>query len=274
MRDFPHIALASAFSPRFRPLLAEARRVCDLLSRDLLVLHAGRREAASEQKFSEALDELGLSPEAIRWLDGEEPAVLLGRWATEHPHDLLIAGALEKYTEGRTFSGRIARALMRTAPCSLLLFTHPENSPRPWRQLVTVSDYSAAALDALRFTFELAVRAGAENVHVLRIFTIFAQVLAQPEQLKRGEHSTDDALAAEEEKLREFVERAGPAPVPVEMRCVEGTTGLAAADYVQSVEGDLLVIPAAAPGANDALPARMEWLYSTIPTNLLLLRSR
>ena len=52
-----------------------------------------------------------------------------------------------------------------------------------------------------------------------------------------------------------------------------GGAGFAAADFVQSIEADLLVI-ASEPSAGHAhFPARLEWLENVIPANLLVLRT-
>ena len=57
---------------------------------------------------------------------------------------------------------------------------------------------------------------------------------------KRAKPSADDE---EEEALEKFVLSAGATDVPIEARCIRGNTGLAASDFVQSVQADLLVVP-------------------------------
>jgi hypothetical protein len=62
------------------------------------------------------------------------------------------------------------------------------------------------------------------------------------------------------------------AGVPIDTRCIEGTTGFAAADFVQSIEADLLVVAGETTAGHAAFPARMEWLENVIPANLLVIR--
>jgi hypothetical protein len=79
-------------------------------------------------------------------------------------------------------------------------------------------------------------------------------------------------LEAEERHIAEFAEKAGPSPVPIEVVCVEGTTGFAASEYVESVKADLLVIPSRPAGTPQLLPDGMDWVFSAIPANLFIVR--
>jgi nucleotide-binding universal stress UspA family protein len=159
---------------------------------------------------------------------------------------------------------------VRAAPCSLLLFANPARNPTPFRNLAVVVDYSQPSRDALRATLDLAARTRAESVHVLRVFTVFAQVLAEPGQFIKGRDT--NALAAEEARLDAFVEEFDIASIPIVTRCIEGTTGFAAADFVQAIPADLLVVASQLVSGSAGFPARMEWLENVIPANLLVIR--
>lgn len=133
-----------------------------------------------------------------------------------------------------------------------------------------IVDFTPPSRHALRATIELAARSKAEGVHVLRIFTVFAQVLAEPHEFIKGQDST--ALAGEEARLKAFVAEFDIGTVPVMARCIEGTTGFAAADFVQSIGADLLVIGSITTAGHACFPPRMEWLENVIPANLLVIR--
>jgi hypothetical protein len=63
--------------------------------------------------------------------------------------DLLIAGALEgKDVASRSFLGAVARPLAKLARCSLLLLTHPQIGPNPFRRIVVITDFSDCAKTA------------------------------------------------------------------------------------------------------------------------------
>jgi nucleotide-binding universal stress UspA family protein len=269
MDFFGKVAVASTFSPRFLPLLAEAKAIAALLERPLEVIHAGAASAENQERFSQAFAEMHFSG-PIHWREAALPSAAIIDAVRNAGIGLLVAGAMERDSEGRFFLGKVARALVREAPCSLLLFTNPVRDPAPLRKLAVIVDFTPASRDALRATLDLAARSKAQEVHVLRVFTVFAQFLAEPHEFIKGQDT--NALSAEEVRLDAFVEEFDIAALPVITRCIEGTTGFAAADYVQSIGADLLVIASEATAGHAHFPARMEWLENVIPANLLVIR--
>ncbi|HEX4084011.1 MAG TPA: universal stress protein [Chthoniobacteraceae bacterium] len=270
MALFGKLAVASTFSPRFLPMLAEAKSVATLLERPFEIIHAGGETPENRERFDQAFAELDVSA-PIHWRQADLPSAAILQAAREHEVGLLLAGAMERDSEGRYFLGKVSRVLVREAPCSLLLFANPSREAPPFRKLAVIVDFSDASRHALRVAFALATRSRAETVHVLRVFTVFAQVLAEPNEFIKGEDR--GALAAEEARLDQFVMETGiPEDMEIVTRCIEGTTGFAAADYVQSIGADLLAVPGTAADGHANFPARMEWLENVIPTNLLVIR--
>jgi nucleotide-binding universal stress UspA family protein len=268
MDHFGKVAVASTFSPRFLPLLAEAKAIAALLDRPLEVIHAGADTAENQERFSEAFAEMKFSG-PIHWRQAALPSAAIIEAVRDAGIGLLVAGAMERDIEGRFFLGKVSRALVREAPCSLLLFANPLREPAPFRKLAIIVDFTDASRHAFRAALDLAARCKAE-VHVLRVLTIFAQFLAEPHQFIKGQDGS--ALDAEEERLNAFVAEFEIGSVPVVTRCIEGTTGFAAADFVQSIEAHLLVVAGEAAAGHTQFPARMEWLENVIPTNLLVIR--
>ena len=73
--------------------------------------------------------------------------------------------------------------------------------------------------------------------------------------------------------LEEFVLSAGATEVPIETRFIKGATGLAASDFVRSVEADLLVVPLPKSGETvQQLPSNIAWVSDVIPCNLWIVR--
>jgi hypothetical protein len=59
----------------------------------------------------------------------------------------------------------------------------------------------------------------------------------------------------------------------MEARCIRGNTGFAAADFVKSVEADLLVVPDEREATGEQLlPANIAWITDVIPCNLWVIR--
>lgn len=270
MPDPTHIAVACALSPRLQGVLIEAQRFAGLFDSGFSILHAGERLAAHEERFRSAIATLGLPPETpLLWGDGAPATALVGL-VKEHEVDLLVAGALERDVPPHFLSG-VARALLRDAPCSLVLFTDPKETPRPFRKIVIVTDFSKTAHEALRLALHVAEREKSEVLHVLSVFTPFAAAFAKlgsDEGEGPARHQHD-----EEAMLEEFVSVAEDSPVMVETRVIHSTTGMRASDFATSIEADLLIVPASVDAeGRTVLPPYMDWVMQVIPCALWVVR--
>src|SRR5215831_14897616 len=107
--SYKTIAVATTFSPRFKQVLAEAKRMRDRFSADLHLIHVGRRNHESARKFGKVLAELELPPDSpIHYEEGDPAEAILAVLARENI-DMLVAGALEKEVVLHPFLGNVAR---------------------------------------------------------------------------------------------------------------------------------------------------------------------
>jgi nucleotide-binding universal stress UspA family protein len=266
------IAVASTFSPRFKQVLAEAKRIRDRFSADLHLIFVGERDDEIARKFSDALTQLELPLDSKIHYETGNPAEAILRALTREKVDVIVAGALEKELVLHPFLGNVARRLVREAPCSVMLFTTPAVKPKPLRRIVFVADYSDTRLEALKRILSFAAAESCERLYVIRIITTFDQARAsiRGNAKKSVQPGGDDE---EEEALEKFVLSAGATDVPVEARCIRGNTGLAASDFVQSVKADLLVVPLKKnAGGTHQLPSNIAWVTDVIPCNLWVIR--
>ena len=266
------VAVASTFSPRFKQVLAEAKRIRERFSADLHLIYAGERDEEIAKKFSEAFAQLELPLDSKIHYEKGNPADAILRVIAREKIDVIVAGALEKEVVLHPFLGNVARRLVREAPCSVMLFTTPAAKPKPLRRIVFIADYSEHGLHALKTTLPLALAESCERLYVIRIITTFDQARAsiRGNTKTRAKPSGDDD---EEEALEKFVLSAGATDVPIEARCIRGNTGLAASDFVQSVKVDLLVVPLQNNGGDtQQLPSNIAWVTDVIPCNLWLIR--
>src|SRR2546423_6980181 len=158
------IAVATTFSPRFRQVLAEAKRIRDRFSADLHLIHVGRRNGETASKFRAVLAELDLPADSpIHYEQGDPAEAILGALAREKI-DMLVAGALEKEVVLHPFLGNVARRLVREAPCSVMLFTKPTVNPKPLSRIVFIADCSDHGLQALKRTLLLAAAESCERL--------------------------------------------------------------------------------------------------------------
>jgi nucleotide-binding universal stress UspA family protein len=266
------IAVASTFSPRFKQVLGEAKRIRERFSADLHLIYVGERNEEIAKKFSGALAQLELPLDSKIHYEKGDPAEAILRALAREKIDVIVAGALEKEVVLHPFLGNVARRLVREAPCSVMLFTTPAAKPEPLRRIVFVADYSDSRLEALKKTLMFAAAESCERLYVIRIITTFDQARAsiRGNARERAKPSADDE---EEEALEKFVLSAGVTDVPIEARCIRGNTGLAASDFVQSVKADLLVVPLEKnAGGTQQLPNNIAWVTDVIPCNLWLIR--
>ena len=266
------VAVASTFSPRFKQVLGEAKRIRERFSADLHLIYAGERNEEIAKKFSDALAQLELPLDSKIHYEKGDPAEAILRALAREKIDVIVAGALEKEVVLHPFLGNVARRLVREAPCSVMLFTTPAAKPKPLRRIVFVADYPDTRLDALKRTLAFAAAESSERLYVIRIITTFDQARASihGDPRKRSKPSGDDD---EEEALEKFVLSAGATDVPVEARCIRGNTGLAASDFVQSIKADLLVVPLQKEsGGTQQLPSNIAWVTDVIPCNLWVIR--
>jgi nucleotide-binding universal stress UspA family protein len=275
MRDsspYKTIAVATTFSPRFKQVLAEAKRIRDRFSADLHLIHVGKRNQGTPKKFAEVLAQLELPADSpIHYEEGDPAEAILAALARENI-DVLVAGALEKEIVLHPFLGNVARRLVREANCSVMLFTHPQKNPKPLRRIVFIADRSENGLRALKTTLLLAEAESCERLYVIGIITSFDEARASiaGDATASATHKPNNG---EEERLEEFVLSAGATEVPIETRFIRGATGLAASDFVRSVEADLLVVPL--PKSRETvqrLPSNIAWVSDVIPCNLWIVR--
>lgn len=275
MRDsspYKTIAVATTFSPRFKHVLAEAKRIRDRFGAELHLIYVGRRNEETSRKFRDVLAELELPADSpIHYEEGDPAEAILAALARENI-DMLVAGALEKEIVLHSFLGNVARRLVREANCSVILFTAPQKRPKPLRRIVFVADHSQQGLVALKTTLMLAEAESCERLYVIGIITAFDEARASIAGDATGS-TTHKANHDEEDPLEEFVLSAGATEVPIETRFIKGATGLAASDFVRSVEADLLVVPL--PKSRETvqqLPSNIAWVSDVIPCNLWIVR--
>jgi nucleotide-binding universal stress UspA family protein len=275
MRDpspYKTIAVATTFSPRFKHVLAEAKRIRDRFGAELHLLYVGTQNQETSRKFSDVLAELELPDDSpIHYEQGDPAEAILAAVARENI-DVLVAGALEKEVVLHPFLGNVARRLVREANCSVMLFTHPEKKPKPLRRIVFIADHSQQGLAALKTTLMLAEAEPCERLYVIGIITAFDEARASIADEATGS-LTHKPNHGEEDSLEEFVLSAGATEVPIETRFIRGATGLAASDFVRSVEADLLVVPLPKSRETDQrLPTNIAWVSDVIPCNLWIVR--
>src|SRR5436190_1685556 len=209
------IAVATTFSPRFKHVLAEAKRICDRFAAELHLIHVGKGDQETPRKFRDVLAELGLPADSPIHYEEGAPAKAILAALTREKIDMLLAGALEKEIVLHPFLGNVARRLVREANCSVMLFTHPQKNPKPLRRIVFIADHSQQRLVALKTTLMLAEAESSERLYVIGIITAFDEARASIAGEATGT-ATHKPNHGEEDPLDEFVSSAGATEVATE----------------------------------------------------------
>lgn len=254
MTTYQRAGVASNFSPTFAAVLAEARSFAGYCGVPLEIIHAAAFDAEKETRFRSIL------PEAeIRWAAGETPAQAILSATREYRYELLIAGALQSESDDRIFTSGVARGLLRSAPCDLLLVPRPQENPVRLRRLVFAFDPGVECAEFLR---RVADWLKPDHITLAVNDTPFAAAIAA----SRGEEPRDlDSW------LEESTSGFADSPIEVEVRVVRSNTGYNLCDVVQGLEADLLVVRARDDAREHGpLPVHMDWLYQVIPTRLLV----
>jgi hypothetical protein len=276
MIDPPYrtVAVASTFSPRFLQVLAEGKRIRDRLCRQMHLIYVGKCDEETTRRFGEAFVQLELPSESTIHYQEGDPAVAILAVAAEHEIDLLVAGALEKEAVLRPFLGNVARRLVREASCSVILFTKPEQEPKPLGRIVFMAEYSEHGRSALQKALRLALLEKCEKLFVIRVYTSFdeARAKARSSATEVAGSELPRTLEEEETALEQLIDSVGQTDVPIEARCIRGNTGYAALDFVQSIEAMLLVVPIDPQVSTDGLPPHVSWVTDVIPCNLWVIR--
>src|SRR5215831_1240227 len=87
------IAVASTFSPRFKQVLAEAKRIRDRFGAELRPIYVGERTEKTAQTFREALAEMQLPIDSTIHYEKGDPAEAVIRALSREKIDLVVAGA-------------------------------------------------------------------------------------------------------------------------------------------------------------------------------------
>ena len=270
---YKQVAVASTFSPRFEHVLSEAKRIRDRFGSSLSLIYVGDRNEETARKFSAILNRLDLPTDSPVHYGEGNPADGILRAIADHKVDLVVAGALEKESVLHPFLGNVARRLLREAPCSVVLFTHPELQPRPLRRIVFVVNYSDHAQRAFQETVKLAEMESTECLYAIRVYTTFDEIRASSFVDNGDGAERPRTFDQEEAALEKFVLAAGETRVPIDARCIRGNTGFAASDFIKSVEANLLVVPVHKNAdSKERLPNHLAWIADVIPCNLWLVR--
>ena len=273
---FETIAVAVSFSPRCQPVLAEAKRLSDILGASLLLLHIGEKTSEKEQELDEMMAEIGVNPNHSRviWMEGDPVDTIL-KLCKLNIVDLLVLGALEKENILKFYLGSIARNISRKAKCSVLLLTNPTSEPIKFKKIVVNGVENPKTVHTLNTSLYLAKNLKIKDVIVINEMDVLGVAMdsTAPEAKVIKKNYTEEV----EETLQSVIEKCDVGDINVTDKIIKGKPGYAISKFARDKKADLLVINSPDTHLNllDRIFAHdIEYILADLPCNLLIVHSR
>jgi nucleotide-binding universal stress UspA family protein len=275
---FQKIGLAVAFSPTAGAMVAEAARLAQLLSAELMLIHVGDQNAKSERKISELAAAVNLTDYKVVWRSGKPEKEILDA-CREKNIDLLVAGALKKENMIQRYIGSVARAIMRKADCSIFMVNNPSITPKPIQQIVVNAEDGAHMETAIATSCYLAEKENASWVHIVREIKMMGLTLAANEQLTAQEYTESKQNLVRDEiiTVEKILEKISHSKTKVNIKMLSGKSGFELRKFVERKQADLLVVgapPRRLSFFDRIFPHDLEYIFADMPCNLLIINQR
>jgi nucleotide-binding universal stress UspA family protein len=276
---FETIAVAVSFSPRCLPVLAEAKRLSDLLGASLVLIHIGIKTSNKEQKLDELMNQVGIDARKSRviWMEGDPVETIL-KLCKLNIVDLLIIGALVKENILKFYIGSIARTISRKAKCSVLLLTNPTEKPHPFKKFVINGIENPKTIHTINTAFYLAKHLNVKDINIVNETEILGigvtptDESGEPEIKKLKKNS----IVETEENISSIIEK-NKTNFNISAKNIKGKPGYAISKFAKDKKADLLIINS--PDIHLRFVDRIfthdiAYILADLPCNLLIIHSR
>jgi nucleotide-binding universal stress UspA family protein len=277
---FETIAVAVSFSPRCLPVLAEAKRLSDLLNASLILIHIGAKTSEKEKELDDLMIEADIDENKSRviWMEGEPVETIL-KLCKLHIVDLLVIGALVKENFVKFYIGSIARKISRKAKCSVLLLTNPTENPHDYKKFVINGIDNPKTIHTVNTAFYLAKHLQVKDVNIVNETEIIGLDAAPTFENVDAEtkKSQKNLAVSTEENLQSIIEKNKSAELNITTNNIKGKPGYAISKFAKDKKADLLIINS--PDMQLSFVDRIfthdiEYILADLPCNLLIIHSR
>lgn len=277
---FKKIGLAIAFSPRLEALLSEAARLKRYWQSELVLIHVGETSSDAAASLNGLLTKIGLTENEviIRWEHGE-PAKRILSVCKEEKVDLIIAGALKKENLLKYYLGTIARKILRTADCSVLLLLNPTVDSKPLSNIVVNTEDSPYVEQALEVACELGRAERSNWIHVVREIKLYGLTMSAADQRSEEEYSKlrTDLVSTEIDNVQKMLNKIPHEGLKVNIKILSGKAGYELAQFAIRKHADLLVVGAAPRKFSffdRVFPHDQEYIFADLPCSLLIVNAK
>lgn len=277
---FETIAVAVSFSPRCQPVLAEAKRLSDVLGSALLLLHIGDKTAEKEQELDEMMAKVGVNPNHSRviWMEGDPVDTIL-KLCKLNIVDLLVLGALEKENLLKFYIGSIARNISRKAKCSVLLLTNPTDEPLKLKKIVVNGVENPKTIHTINTSLYLAKHLKVKDITIVNEVDVsgLAMAIADNSTAPQAKEIKKNIADESEETLQTIIDKCNTENIKVTVKSIKGKPGYAISKFSKDKKADLLVINSPDTHLNvfDRIFTHdIEYILADLPCNVLIVHSR
>jgi nucleotide-binding universal stress UspA family protein len=277
---FETIAVAISFSPRCEYVLAEAKRLSDILGATLLLLHIGDKTPEKEQQLDQMIAYAGINANHSRiiWMEGEPVDTIL-KLCKLNIVDLLILGALEKENLLKFYMGSIARNISRKAKCSVLLLINPSKEPQSFKKIVVNGVENLKTIHTINTALYLAKNLNTKEVTIVNELHMSGLVMAAAEDniAPKAKELKKNFTEEGEELVQSVIDKCDAGNVKITNKIIKGKPGYAISKFAKTKKADLLVINSPDTQLNllDRIFAHdIEYVLAHLPCNVLIVHSR
>ena len=241
--------------------MAEAKRLADLFSAELTLIHSGEHDKSNDAILAEQMSKTGIPAEHTRvvYKTGNAPMVI-AKMAKELNCDLLISGALKQETFQKYYFGSIARKLARQTDIPILLISINEDESQ---KVIEKGLMFARALKAEKIYF-------AKESSIKSSRNVFKSYYSE----EQSNLLQAQLMEEEQEYLFRMLETHDLNGMDISSKILFGHSGVALVQFATEIEADLLVdaYPRIKLGFWDKLfPRNIEYALLNLPCKLLLI---
>ena len=256
--------------------MAEAKRLADLFSAELTLIHSGEHDKSNDAILAEQMSKTGIPAEHTRvvYKTGNAPMVI-AKMAKELNCDLLISGALKQETFQKYYFGSIARKLARQTDIPILLIPDPSISPKPVKKvIISINEDESQKVIEKGLMFARALKA--EKIYFAKESSIKSSRNVFKSYYSEEQSNLLQAQLMEEEQeyLFRMLETHDLNGMDISSKILFGHSGVALVQFATEIEADLLVdaYPRIKLGFWDKLfPRNIEYALLNLPCKLLLI---
>jgi nucleotide-binding universal stress UspA family protein len=274
------IAVAISFSPRCKPILAEAKRINDALKAHLVLIHIGEKSNEKENALDTMLTEVGIKANDCRiiFMEGEPVDTIL-KLCKLNIVDLLILGALEKENIFKFYLGSIARSISRKAKCSVLLLTNPIEQAMQYKKIVVTGVENPKTIHTIKTSLYFAKHLRVKNVTIVNEVNMpgLAMTIAEDSTAPQSKEIKKNIIDESSERLQSILNFCEIGDIKLVEKNITGKPGYVISKYARDKKADLLVINSPDTHLNlfDRIFAHdIEYILADLPCNVLIVHSR